>query len=99
MHAHGQSLQNAIRTAADAAGVTLSICGAGSVFSVHWGMAQAPRNYRQTLEADQQAYTRFRMRMLDRGVYLLPDARWYVGAAHDDAALHSAVEAINECLR
>jgi glutamate-1-semialdehyde aminotransferase len=62
-------------------------------------MPHAPQNYRRTLKADQQAYTRFRMRMLDRGVYLLPDARWYVGAAHDDTALETAVGAINECLR
>jgi glutamate-1-semialdehyde 2,1-aminomutase len=99
MHAHGHALQQAIRTAAEAAGVTLAICGVGSVFSVHWGMSQAPQNYRQTLEADQQAYTRFRMRMLDRGVYLLPDARWYVGVVHDDSALQSAVDAIDQCLR
>jgi glutamate-1-semialdehyde 2,1-aminomutase len=99
MHAHGHALQKAIRAAADDAGVTLAICGVGSVFSVHWGMSKAPQNYRQTLEADQKSYSRFRMRMLDRGVYLLPDARWYVGTAHDDAALTAAVDSIQTCLR
>jgi hypothetical protein len=36
--------------------------------------------------------------MLNQGVYLHPDGRWYVGAAHDDAALEMAVNAIDRSI-
>jgi glutamate-1-semialdehyde 2,1-aminomutase len=98
MHAHGKALQQALGSAAEKHGHQVATCGAGTVFSVHWGMAQPPRNYRETLKADSEAYTRFRMAMLQRGVYLLPDARWYVGATHDDAALELAIDAIEDSM-
>jgi glutamate-1-semialdehyde 2,1-aminomutase len=99
MHEHGQAIQAAIKAAAAESGTQLAISGVGSVFSVHWGLTQPPIDYRQTLQSNQQAYTQFRMRMLDRGVYLLPDGRWYVGIAHDKAALKITVDAIHESMR
>jgi hypothetical protein len=39
------------------------------------------------------------MAMLDAGVYLLPDGRWYIGAAHDAEALQFAQTAIEQSLR
>ena len=37
--------------------------------------------------------------MLDRGVHLLPDGRWYVGAAHTEVELHLVRHAITERLK
>ena len=45
------------------------------------------------------AYTRFRAAMLARSVQLLPDARWYVGAAHTDRELEKVVAAIDESMK
>ncbi|MBA3483900.1 MAG: aspartate aminotransferase family protein [Pirellulales bacterium] len=98
MDAHGKALRRTIQEAADEAGIALSLSGVGAVFSVHWGVPRTPEDYRQTLQADRLAYTSFRMRMLNCGVYLLPDGRWYVGAAHDDAALELATRAVRESL-
>ncbi|MEX2171757.1 MAG: aspartate aminotransferase family protein [Pirellulales bacterium] len=98
MHAHGQSLWRKITSAAESHGQPLVVCGAGTVFNVHWGVSQAPRDYRETLRSDAEAYTRFRMEMLNQGVYLLPDGRWYVGATHDDQALELAVNAIDHSI-
>ena len=73
-------------------------CGAGSVFSVHFGLPQAPRCYAGTLAADVAALTRFRAAMLDQGIYLLPDGRWYVGATHTARELHRTLPAITAAL-
>ena len=94
MRAHGSALREAIQAAAAEKGQQLVISGAETVFSVHWGLSEKPRDYRQTLRSDSDAYQRFRMKMLDNGVYLLPDGRWYVGAAHDGDALEFAISAI-----
>jgi glutamate-1-semialdehyde aminotransferase len=41
-------------------------------------------------------YTKFRAHMLDNGVQLLPDGRWYVGLAHTPTELELAQEAIHK---
>jgi len=91
---HGLAVQNALRQAADKNHVSLAISGVGSVFSVHFDVETPPRNYRETKRTDMNQYHRFRFAMLERGIHLLPDARWYVGASHDAQALAKTVEAI-----
>jgi glutamate-1-semialdehyde 2,1-aminomutase len=98
MHAHGRALRARIEAAAADRGIRLVTSGSGSVFSVHFGLEQPPRNYRDTLRADAAAYAAFRLAMLHRGVYLLPDGRWYVGAAHGEAELAHALAAIDAAL-
>jgi glutamate-1-semialdehyde 2,1-aminomutase len=95
MNSHGQGVKNALREAAARHKLPLSISGANTVFSLHWGIEQAPQNYRQTLAANSALRQKFQMAMLDRGVYLLPDGRWYVGAAHDSTALSLVTNAID----
>lgn len=98
MHEHGKALQGAVMDAANKNGIELVISGAPTVFNIHWGVTHPPNDYRETLRSNQQAYTDFRMRMLDHGVYLLPDSRWYVGAAHDEMALETAIVAIGQSI-
>jgi len=99
MRHHGSGLKRQLQESAAQFGIPLSICGADTVFSVHWGVEKEPRNYRETLNSDIQTYTKFRLAMLEHGVYLLPDARWYVGAAHDREALQVASEAIHKSMQ
>lgn len=94
MRAHGRALREAIEQNAEKQSITLTTCGVDTVFSVHWGVSEPPRNYRDTLRSNMAEYTRFRMAMLDCGVYLLPDGRWYVGTSHDADALEIAKAAI-----
>jgi glutamate-1-semialdehyde 2,1-aminomutase len=98
MHDHGRALQRAISSTAAECGIQLAICGSGTVFSVHWGVSEPPIDYRQTLRSDQSAYTSFRMLMLEHGVYLLPDGRWYVGAMHGEEQLDAATTAIRKSM-
>jgi glutamate-1-semialdehyde aminotransferase len=92
---HGRDVKAAIRTAASRHGLPLIISGTPSVFSVHWGMKAPPHNYRETLRSDAVTRQRFQLAMLERGVYLLPDGRWYVGATHDATALAKVRSAID----
>lgn len=99
MQRHGIAVQEAIREAADSCGVPISINGVGSVFSVHLGVSQPPCDYREMLRTDMTLYGKFRQAMLIRGVQLLPDARWYVGAQHDDEALVQTIQAIEPSMK
>jgi glutamate-1-semialdehyde 2,1-aminomutase len=95
MHRHGDAVRAALEKAA---GASLVTTGVGAVFSVHFGQTTPPRNYRDTLRTDMAAYTKFRLAMLERGILLLPDGRWYVGAAHGDAELALTTAAIAACI-
>jgi glutamate-1-semialdehyde 2,1-aminomutase len=99
MDAHGQALRKALEEAARSVGVPLVTCGAGAVFSAHFGLTEAPRNYRDTLRVDQAAYARFRAAMLAHGVHLLPDGRWYVSAVHGERELELAVRAVAQAMQ
>lgn len=96
LRGHGSALREVIERNAKKHGITLITCGADTVFSVHWGVSESPRNYRDTLRSNMAEYTRFRMAMLNYGIYLLPDGRWYVGTSHDAEALEIALAAIEQ---
>lgn len=94
MHEHGRRLRSTLLSVAAENGVQLLTVGAGTVFSVHFSLHSPPRNYRETLTASAELRQQFQLAMLEAGVYLLPDGRWYVGATHDEAALDLAAAAI-----
>lgn len=98
MHAHGRAICRTLETEAAALGTPLVTTGVGSVFGVHWGVVDVPRNYREWTKADMLAYRRFQAAMLEHGVNLLPDGRWYVGAAHDSTALELVTDAIRRSM-
>jgi glutamate-1-semialdehyde 2,1-aminomutase len=98
MHAHGHAIRRHLEQEARSIGVHLVTCGSGSVFSVHFGLREPPRCYADTVAADGTALTRFRAAMLEEGIYLLPDGRWYVGATHTDRELHRTLPAITAAL-
>ena len=71
--------------------------GYGAVFQISF-MEKAARNYRETMAADKSLYSDFSLALLDEGVLVLPDGRWYVSFAHTDedieATLGAAARAI-----
>ncbi len=98
MRAHGLKLRQTIERVAVERGIPLVTTGVDSVFSVHFGLHAPPQTYRETLPADAVGYGRFRLAMLCAGVHLLPDGRWYIGAAHSDRELLFAQQAIEDTL-
>lgn len=98
MHAHGRALRETFKQEAAAHGITLSTSGAGNVFNVHPGCESAPSDYRAYARVDLEGYTEFRKEMLNAGLQLLPDGRWYVGASHGPEELTIAQEAIRNTI-
>jgi glutamate-1-semialdehyde 2,1-aminomutase len=88
MHAHGYAIRQAIEAAAATRGVPVCISGVGTVFNVHFGVVSLPVQYRDLKATDMALYTRFRTGMLEAGVQLLPDGRWYVGLTHGEEELN-----------
>jgi glutamate-1-semialdehyde 2,1-aminomutase len=78
-----------------AAGVPHRVQYAGNLFSVFFSDS-AVTNFEQAQAAETYRYKPFFHAMLDAGVYLPPSAFevWFVGAAHDDAALSRIAEAL-----
>lgn len=94
MHEHGKRIREQFETSGKKHGVPLSTTGAGTVFSVHFGIAEPPRDYRDLLKVDGGSYTKLRSGLLPRGVQALPDGRWYVSAVHTDRELEIVLPAI-----
>ncbi|MHB8339850.1 MAG: glutamate-1-semialdehyde 2,1-aminomutase [Mycobacteriales bacterium] len=88
-------LSAAVSEALTAAGVAHQVNRAGSLFSVFFTAAPVI-DYASAARQDTAAYAAFFHAMLDRGVYLPPSSfeAWFVGAAHDEAALARAVDAL-----
>jgi glutamate-1-semialdehyde 2,1-aminomutase len=57
--------------------------GEGPVFHVAF-MERPARNYRELLAANKELYSDFALALLDEGVLVLPDGRWYLSTAHSD---------------
>jgi glutamate-1-semialdehyde 2,1-aminomutase len=79
-------------------GFTVCTCGDGPVFSVAFA-GQPPRSYRDTLKASQNLYSDFALALLDEGVLVLPDGRWYVSFAHTDQEIDQTLEAAARATR
>jgi glutamate-1-semialdehyde 2,1-aminomutase len=66
--------------------------GVGAVFQLSF-MPRPARNYRDTLAADTARYGDFAIGMLDEGILLLHDGRWYISTAHTDADIDFTLSA------
>jgi glutamate-1-semialdehyde 2,1-aminomutase len=64
-------------------GLAVVTNGEGAVFHVSF-QERRPRTYRDTLEANGALCSDFALALLDEGVFLLPDGRWYLSATHTD---------------
>jgi len=94
-HAHGAALREGIVASAARHGLAACTTGANTVFSVHLGMRSKPANYRDLVAGeDEELYEKFRAAMFERGVSLIP-GRWYVGMAHGEPELATALAAVD----
>ncbi|HEV2274828.1 MAG TPA: aspartate aminotransferase family protein [Acidobacteriaceae bacterium] len=71
--------------------------GGGPVFQIHI-QENAPRTYRESLASNRGFYVDFAVAMLDEGVILLQDGRWYVSAAHTGDEISRTLEAVDRVL-
>ncbi len=97
MHRHGQAIREELERCARAKGLALVTSGTGTIFSVHFGLAAAPKRYADILKADAALYDNFRALMLQEGLLLLPEGRWYVGLTHGEPELGKTRDAVRRC--
>jgi glutamate-1-semialdehyde 2,1-aminomutase len=90
---HGAKLTQVLEEVFTAAGVPVVISSAGSVFHLAF-LERRPRNYRELSAADEKMYSDFALALLDEGIMVLPDGRWYLSTAHHKDDIGRTVEAI-----
>ena len=93
LRSHADRLRTAIAEALRKAGFSVITSGDGPVFHVSF-MDQSASNYRDTLRARSGLYEDFALALLNRGVLVLPDGRWYVSAAHTEDDIDHTIEAV-----
>jgi len=92
----GEKLIAGITACAAEAGIPCLINGTGSAFHVSFTSRKTMHNYRDTLDCDQEARDRFLRAMLEHGVYLIPDGRWYLSTAHTQEHVDATLDAVRK---
>jgi glutamate-1-semialdehyde 2,1-aminomutase len=90
---HGEKLRLGLERVLLERGLKVVTSGGGPVFQLSF-MENRANNYRDMLAADQTKYRDFAIALLDEGVSILPDGRWYVSAAHSDEDIDETLAAI-----
>lgn len=80
------------------AGFPALTTGDGPVFTIHL-QSFVPRDYRDTLASDKQRWSDFVLALLDEGVLILPDGRWYISAAHTEEDIEATLTAAGRAVR
>jgi len=93
---NGERLMQEIGKSARAAGIPVVINGVGSCFHVAFSTRSQMRNYRDTLDSDVGARDEFLLALLAEGIYLMPDGRWYVSAAHGENDIAQAIHLVQK---
>jgi glutamate-1-semialdehyde 2,1-aminomutase len=92
LRSRGERLRRGLEQILRQTGAQVVTQGDGAVFQLSF-MEEPAHNYRDTLAADREMYSDFALAMLDEGVLLLPDGRWYLSAAHSEADIDATLEA------
>ena len=95
----GERLKKGIAEALSAAGIPALINGVGAAFHISFTTASNMRNYRETQNRDDRMRDRFIEAMLEEGIYLLPDGRWYVSAVHTEADIDQTLAAVRKAVK
>lgn len=95
----GSELMAGIRRIAERCGVALRVTGFGAAFALHFTEREDLREYRDTLQDDRRRLARFLLYALEEGVYLLPDGRFYVSAAHTPRDVEFTLAALERALQ
>ena len=88
----GERLRNGLESTLRSAGLPAVTNGEGAVFHISFS-DHPPRTYRDALRADAALYSDFALALLDEGVLILPDGRWYLSIAHTEDDIDRTLEA------
>ncbi len=93
----GETLRLGLQEILQSAGLPVVTAGGGPVFHLAF-MDQPARTYRDTLRANTALYSDFGLALLDEGVLVLPDGRWYISTAHTAAQVEQTLEAARRAI-
>lgn len=91
----GQKLMSLFRSSAQKNGIPLTVCGFGAAFAIHFTQHERLNQYRDTLADDGRKLRGFLKRMLEAGIYTLPDGRFYLSTVHTDQDVAETGEIID----
>ncbi|MBE7540982.1 MAG: aspartate aminotransferase family protein [Bryobacteraceae bacterium] len=94
----GARLRSGLEAILRGAGHEVLTQGAAAVFQLAFRREPA-RNYRETLTSDHRKYSDFALALLDEGVIVLPDGRWYISAAHTEEDIEATLAAAERAVR
>jgi glutamate-1-semialdehyde 2,1-aminomutase len=92
----GRQLMEGLSAAAARHGLALQIRGFGTAFALHFTTSSVLRQWRDTFTDDREKMALWIRRALERGIYLLPDGRIYVSAAHTAHEIEQTVAAADK---
>jgi len=85
---YGENVIATLRDLAKEHDLPMEVSGLGAVFRPILGARSPVRNYRDYAKADKEAGQVLSLELFKRGVYCVPDGRWYVSAVHGAKELH-----------
>jgi glutamate-1-semialdehyde 2,1-aminomutase len=94
----GERLMTGIRAAAAEAGVELTVRGVGTVFKIVFPDEGAVTDKRGLTNPPTGRLGAWLRAMIEEGIYLLPDGRWYVSAVHSDEDIERTLAASKTAL-
>lgn len=93
----GMRLRAGLSAIFAARGLRVVISGEAAVYHVSF-MDRPAKSYRDLLNADVGMYSDFALALLDEGVQVLPDGRWYLSVAHSDEIIDRTLAAVERAL-
>lgn len=93
-----QRLRDGIAGIFKSVDIPVTLSGDGPVFQMSF-MDEPALNYRGTLAANTKMYSDFAIGLLDEGVLVLPDGRWYLSTAHTDADIDRTLALIETVVK
>jgi glutamate-1-semialdehyde 2,1-aminomutase len=94
----GDALRDGIVSILRSAGLTVQAAGGGPVFQISFQERPATE-YRDTLIADKTLYSDFAMSLLEEGILVLPDGRWYTSTVHTDEDIERTLHAVKAIVK
>ncbi len=96
--ANGEQLRNGMDQILRDAGLPVVLTAGGPVFHLSFA-ERAARTYRETLSANTALYSDFAVGLLDEGILVLPDGRWYISTAHTADDIEQTLNAVKRVVQ
>jgi glutamate-1-semialdehyde 2,1-aminomutase len=96
---YGMRVMKHLRTLSEKHEIPLQVLGHGTVFRPLVGNSGAIKTYRDYAISDMEAGQCLVVELFNRGVYCVPDGRWYVSGVHADSELEYVFEAVTTAMK